>query len=219
MSVRKIVLFVATLAACTAAHCRGNPQVVLPVARIEAEKGEMLPDAKGGRAGPYDKIAGTSGGSILAFFSRGRGVRYGKTPAPAKWVAVCFGTNNGGNDATVQFFDGDRHLGDVVFPDTGDFHVLRDIEVAKLDIPAGADLRIVAPNLPVNIDYIDLYDTDARPVIPDARPPSPPVAELREKLFAGGYGKFDEIVLLINAGVLVIDHVDDQFFDPVVIKV
>ena len=62
--------------------------------RIEAEKGEMLPDAKGGKAGPYDKIAGTSGGSILAFFSRGRGVRYGKTPVAAKWVAVCFGTNN-----------------------------------------------------------------------------------------------------------------------------
>ena len=40
--------------------------------RIEAEKGEMLPDAKGGKAGPYDKIAGTSGGGILAFFSRGR---------------------------------------------------------------------------------------------------------------------------------------------------
>ena len=162
--------------------------------RIEAEKGEMLPDAKGGKAGPYDKIAGTSGGSILAFFSRGRGVRYGKTPVAAKWVAVCFGTNNGGNDATVQFFDGDRHLGDVVFPDTGDFHVLKDVEVAKIDIPAGADLRIVAPNLPVNIDYIDLYDTDARPVLPDARPPATPVGELRDKLFAGAYGAFDEIV-------------------------
>ena len=154
----------------------------------------MLPDAKGGKAGPYDKIAGTSGGSILAFFSRGRGVRYGKTPVAAKWVAVCFGTNNGGNDATVQFFDGDRHLGDVVFPDTGDFHVLKDVEVAKIDIPAGADLRIVAPNHPVNIDYIDLYDTDARPVLPDARPPAPPVGELRDKLFAGAYGAFDEIV-------------------------
>ena len=154
----------------------------------------MLPDAKGGKAGPYDKIAGTSGGSILAFFSRGRGVRYGKTPVAAKWVAVCFGTNNGGNDATVQFFDGDRHLGDVVFPDTGDFHVLKDVEVAKIDIPAGADLRIVAPNLPVNIDYIDLYDTDARPVLPDARPPATPVGELRDKLFAGAYGAFDEIV-------------------------
>ena len=45
--------------------------------RIEAEKGEMLPDAKGEKAGPYNKIPGTSGGSILAFFRDGKGVRYG----------------------------------------------------------------------------------------------------------------------------------------------
>ena len=185
-SIKQILSFI--LSAFLSVACAAAPF------RIEAEKGEMLPDAKGGKAGPYDKIAGTSGGSILAYFSRGRGVRYGKTPVAAKWVAVCFGTNNGGNDATVQFFDGDRHLGDVVFPDTGDFHVLKDVEVAKIDIPVGADLRIVAPNLPVNIDYIDLYDTDARPVLPDARPPAPPVGELRDKLFAGAYGAFDEIV-------------------------
>ena len=49
--------------------------------RIEAENGEMLPDAKGGAARPYDKIAGVSGGKILAFFSHGRCVRYGKVPA------------------------------------------------------------------------------------------------------------------------------------------
>ena len=49
--------------------------------RIEAENGEMLPDDKGGKAGPYRKIAGASGGGILAFFSYGKGVRYGKVPA------------------------------------------------------------------------------------------------------------------------------------------
>ena len=153
----------------------------------------MLPDAQGGKARPYDKIAGVSGGRILAFFSRGRGVRYGKVPA-AKWVAVCFGTNSGGHDATVRFFDGERHLGDVTFPDTGDFLVLKDVEVAKIAIPAGADLRIVAPDRAVNIDYIDLYDTEKRPAVPDARPPAPPVAELRDKLLAGDYGAFDEVV-------------------------
>jgi len=161
--------------------------------RIEAEKGEMLPDARGVKAGPYDKIPGTSGGSILAFFRDGKGVRYGKVPA-AKWLVIAFSTDNGGKDATVQFFDGDKHLGDVVFPDTGDFHRIDDVEIAKLAIPAGADLRIVAPKLPVNIDYIDLYDTDKKPVVPGMRPPAPPVEELREKLFAGAYGDVEEIL-------------------------
>ena len=161
--------------------------------RIEAEKGEMLPDAKGEKAGPYNKIPGTSGGSILAFFRDGKGVRYGKVPA-AKWLVIAFSTDNGGKDATVQFFDGDKHLGDVVFPDTGDFHRIDDVEIAKLAIPAGADLRIVAPKLPVNIDYIDLYDTDKKPVVSGLRPPAPPVAELREKLFAGEYGDVEEIL-------------------------
>ena len=161
--------------------------------RIEAENGEMLPDDKGGKAGPYRKIAGASGGGILAFFSYGKGVRYGKVPA-AKWVAVAFSTNSGGDGATVRFFDGERHLGDITFPDTGDYHVINNVEIAKIEIPAGADLRIVAPDRAVNIDYIDLYDTDAQPVIPDARPPAPLVAELREKLFAGHYGTYDEIV-------------------------
>ena len=145
--------------------------------RIEAEKGEMLPDARGEKAGPYTKIPGTSGGSILAFFRDGKGVRYGKVPA-AKWLVIAFSTDNGGKDATVQFFDGDKHLGDVVFPDTGDFLRIDDVEIAKLAIPAGADLRIVAPRLPVNIDYIDLYDTDEKPVVSGLRPPAPPVAEL-----------------------------------------
>ena len=84
--------------------------------------------------------------------------------------------------------------GDVVFPDTGDFHRIDDVEIAKLAIPAGADLRIVAPKLPVNIDYIDLYDTDKKPVVSGLRPPAPPVAELREKLFAGAYGNVEEIL-------------------------
>ena len=162
--------------------------------RIEAEKGEMLPDARGMKAGPYDKIPGTSGGSILAFFSNGRGVRYGKTPVAAKWVAVAFSTDNGGKDAKLQFFDGAKHLGDVMFPDTGDFHQIRDVETVRIAIPKGADLRIVAPELPVNIDYLDLYDTDEKPSVPGLRPPAPSVAELREKLFAGAYGKFDEVV-------------------------
>ena len=162
--------------------------------RIEAEKGEMLPDARGVKAGPYDKIPGTSGGSILAFFSNGRGVRYGKTPVAAKWVAVAFSTDNGGKDAKLQFFDGAKHLGDIMFPDTGDFHQIRDVETARIAIPKGADLRIVAPGLPVNIDYIDLYDTDEKPSVPGLRPSAPSVAELREKLFAGAYGKFDEVV-------------------------
>ena len=160
--------------------------------RIEAEKGEMLP-GKGAKPGPYDKIPGTSGGSILAFFRDGGAVYYGKVPA-AKWVVVAFSTDNQGKDATVQFFDGTNLLGTVVFPDTGDFHQIEDVEIAKLAIPAGADLRIVAPGLPVNIDYIDLYNTDERPVVSSKRPPAPSVAELREKLFAGEYGKFDEIV-------------------------
>ena len=120
-------------------------------------------------------------------------MRYGKVPA-AKWLVIAFSTDNGGKDATVQFFDGDKHLGDVVFPDTGDFLRIEDVEIAKLAIPAGADLRIVAPRLPVNIDYIDLYDTDEKPVVSDLRPPAPPIAELREKLFAGDYGTFDEVV-------------------------
>ena len=84
-----------------------------PAVRIEAEKGEMLPDAKGEKAGPYNKIPGTSGGSILAFFRDGKGVRYGKVPA-AKWLVIAFSTDNGGKDATVQFFDGDRFH--AVFP-------------------------------------------------------------------------------------------------------
>ena len=151
--------------------------------RIEAEKGEMLPDARGVKAGPYDKIPGTSGGSILAFFSNGRGVRYGKTPVAAKWVAVAFSTDNGGKDAKLQFFDGAKHLGDIMFPDTGDFHQIRDVETARIAIPKGADLRIVAPGLPVNIDYIDLYDTDEKPSVPGLRPPAPPVAEDRRKLY------------------------------------
>ena len=180
----KKILFVIALAGLSAAAA--------PF-RIEAEKGEMLPDAKGEKAGPYNKIPGTSGGSILAFFRDGKGVRYGKVPA-AKWLVIAFSTDNGGKDATVQFFDGDKHLGDVVFPDTGDFHRIDDVEIAKLAIPAGADLRIVAPRLPVNIDYIDLYDTDKKPVVSGLRPPAPPVAELREKLFAGAYGNVEEIL-------------------------
>ena len=160
--------------------------------RIEAEKGEMQP-GKGAKPGPYDKIPGTSGGAILAFFRDGGAVHYGKVPA-AKWVVVAFATDNQGKDATVQFFDGTNLLGNVVFPDTGDFHRIEDVEIAKLAIPAGADLRIVAPGLPVNIDYIDLYDTEERPVVPDMRPPAPSVAELRERLFKGEFGTFDEIV-------------------------
>ena len=159
--------------------------------RVEAECGEMLPNAKGQRAGSYDKIPGTSGGKILAFFSFGKGVQYGKVPG-AKWVAVAFATNNGGKNAKLQLFDGDRHLGDMEFPDTGDFHVIADVKVARLDVPKDARLRIVAPELPVNIDYIDLYDSDARPVLPGVS--APPVDELRDKLFAGAFGAFDEIV-------------------------
>jgi hypothetical protein len=175
--------------ACAAA---GGPSV--PVARLEAENGEMLPDGRGAKAGPYDKIPGTSGGSILAFFSGGRGVRYGKTSVAAKWVAVAFSTDNGGKDAKLQFFDGAKHLGDIMFPDTGDFHQIRDVETARIDIPKGADLRIVAPELPVNIDYIDFYDTDEKPSVPGLRPPAPSVAELREKLFAGEFGDVEEIL-------------------------
>ena len=187
MNVLKITLpFALAVAALAAAPA--------PVSRIEAEKGEMLPNAHRQKPGPYDKIPGTSGGSILAFFRDGKGVRYGKTPAAAKWVVVAFGTDNNGRDAVVKFFDGEKHLGDISFPDTGDFHQIRDVEIARMDIPAGADLRIVAPGDAVNIDYIDLYDTEQRPVIADMRPPAPSVAELRDKLFAGEYGKFDEIV-------------------------
>ena len=72
--------------------------------------------------------------------------------------------------------------------------VSKSLETARIAIPKGADLRIVAPGLPVNIDYIDLYDTDEKPSVPGLRPSAPSVAELREKLFAGEYGKFDEVV-------------------------
>ena len=190
----KIASLLVSVAAFSCASSAAVSEKSAPAFRIEAEKGEMLPDARGVKAGPYDKIPGTSGGSILAFFSGGRGVRYGKTPVAAKWVAVAFSTDNGGKDAKLQFFDGAKHLGDVMFPDTGDFHQIRDVETARIDIPKGADLRIVAPGLPVNIDYIDLYDTDEKPSVPGLRPPAPSVAELREKLFAGEYGKFDEVV-------------------------
>ena len=70
----------------------------MPVARLEAENGEMLPDGRGAKAGPYDKIPGTSGGSILAFFSGGRGVRYGKTSVAAKWFRHRHGRGHTGAD-------------------------------------------------------------------------------------------------------------------------
>ena len=184
--------FAAAVALPLACAAAGGSSV--PVARLEAENGEMLPDGRGAKAGPYDKIPGTSGGSILAFFSGGRGVRYGKTSVAAKWVAVAFSTDNGGKDAKLQFFDGAKHLGDIMFPDTGDFHQIRDVETARIDIPKGADLRIVAPELPVNIDYIDFYDTDEKPSVPGLRPPAPSVAELRERLFAGEFGDVEEIL-------------------------
>lgn len=184
--------FAAAVALPLACAAAGGSSV--PVARLEAENGEMLPDGRGAKAGPYDKIPGTSGGSILAFFSGGRGVRYGKTSVAAKWVAVAFSTDNGGKDAKLQFFDGAKHLGDIMFPDTGDFHQIRDVETARIDIPKGADLRIVAPELPVNIDYIDFYDTDEKPSVHGLRPPAPSVAELREKLFAGEFGDVEEIL-------------------------
>jgi len=161
--------------------------------RLEAEKGTMLPDAHGAKAGPYDKIPGASGGAILAFFRDGKGVQYGKVPA-AKWLAISFATDNNGKDATVRFYDGEKLLGDVVFPDTCDFHQLNDVKLARIDIPEGADLRIVAPELPVNIDYFDFYDTEKAPSLPGVKPPAPSVAELRERLLAGEYGKFDEVV-------------------------
>ena len=81
--------------------------------RLEAEKGTMLPDANGAKAGPYDKIPGSSGGAILAFFRDGKGVQYGKVPA-AKWLAISFATDNNGQNATVRFYDGKKHLGDRV---------------------------------------------------------------------------------------------------------
>ena len=72
-----------------AAFLLGSLPATAAAFRIEAEKGEMLPDAKGEKAGPYNKIPGTSGGSILAFFRDGKGVRYGKVPA-AKWLVIAF---------------------------------------------------------------------------------------------------------------------------------
>ncbi|MBO4286901.1 MAG: PD40 domain-containing protein [Kiritimatiellae bacterium] len=175
--------------ACEKAGKAAAPPVPL---RLEAENGEMLPNVKGEKPGPYQQIPGVSGGAILAFFQQGKGVRYGKPPAAAKWVVACFGTNNGGKDAKVQFFDGERYLGEMVFPDTGDFHQLQDFQVARIEIPKDADLRIVAPELPVNIDYFDFYDTEQPPALP--KPNIPRVEELRDKLFAGEYGTFDEII-------------------------
>ena len=118
--------------ACAAAE---GPSV--PVARLEAENGEMRPNARGEKPDSYDKIPGVSGGKILAFFRDGKAVQYGKVPA-AKWMAIAFSTDNGGKSATIQFFDGDKHLGDVEFPDTGDFHVIADVKVVRLDIPKDA---------------------------------------------------------------------------------
>ncbi|MBP5509284.1 MAG: PD40 domain-containing protein [Kiritimatiellae bacterium] len=183
-----------SLTVCAETTCEkaGKNDAAPPSQRIEAENGEMLPDAHGGKPEPYDKLTGVSGGKILAFFRHGRGVGYGKTTSAAKWVVACFGTNNGGKDAKVQFFDGDRHLGDMVFPDTGDFHQLQDFQLARIEIPKGANLRIVAPELAVNIDYFELYDTEKPPALPQAA--ALPVEQLRDKLLAGEYGTFDEIV-------------------------
>ncbi|MBR0067543.1 MAG: hypothetical protein IJQ00_08095, partial [Kiritimatiellae bacterium] len=95
----KIASLLVSVAVFSCASSAAVSEKSAPAFRIEAEKGEMLPDARGVKAGPYDKIPGTSGGSILAFFSGGRGVRYGKTSVAAKWVAVAFSTDNGGKDA------------------------------------------------------------------------------------------------------------------------
>ena len=60
MPIKQILSFI--LSAFLSVACAAAPF------RIEAEKGEMLPDAKGGKAAPDVQNAGTSGGSILAFF-------------------------------------------------------------------------------------------------------------------------------------------------------
>ena len=159
--------------------------------RLEAESGTMVKGPRGAMPGPYREIPGSSGGAILAFFRDGGAVRYGKVPA-AKWIVVSFATNNEGKDATVQFFDGTNHLGNVVFEDTTDFHRFDDLKLARIDIPEGANLRIVAPGLPVNIDYFDFYDTEKQPTLPEGKFPS--VESLQERLIAGEYGKFDEVV-------------------------
>lgn len=159
--------------------------------RLEAENGTKVKSPRGPMPGPYREIPGSSGGAILAFFRDGGAVHYGKVPA-AKWLAVSFATDNQGKNATVQFFNGTNLLGNVVFEDTGDFHQLNDVKLARLDIPEGADLKIVAPGLPVNIDYFDFYNTEKPPTLPPSKFPS--VESLQKRLLDGEYGKFDEIV-------------------------
>ncbi|MBP5319474.1 MAG: PD40 domain-containing protein [Kiritimatiellae bacterium] len=158
--------------------------------RIESESGTLLPAPDGSKARVYTELPDTSGGAILAYFQDGRGVRYEKVPA-AKWILFSFATGNGGKVAKLQFFDGERHLGDIEFPDSGDFHVM-SLHLAKFTIPEGADLRIVAPSLPVNLDYMAFYNTDEPPALP--KETAEPVEALYDRLLAGDFGKVDEIV-------------------------
>ena len=186
------LLFVCATAFCAGECVKAGDAATVPARmRLEAESGKMLPNEKGQKPGPYDKIPGASGGAILAFFSYGKSVQYDPVKA-AKWVVCSFATDNGGKTARLQFYDGEKHLGDIDFPDTGDFHQFNDLKLARLDIPEGARLRIVAPSLPVNLDYIDFYDTDRPPKLPESDTAS--VDELRDRLLDGAFGKFDEIV-------------------------
>ena len=173
-----------------------------PVVRIEAENGECLPGKNGVKASAY-KMRGTSRDAILAYFEDGRGVLYKNVPQ-AKWIAIAFATNvktfkgSNGKTATVRFFDGERHLGDVELPDTGDYNHIENMFLARMDIRAGCNLRVVAPGAPVNIDFFDLYDCDGRPVLPKNSLIAPPIDELRDRLLAGEFGKFDEIVFAVR---------------------
>ncbi len=168
--------------------CAGS---VIAQTKIEAESGTILPAPDGKKAEVYTKIANASGGAILAYFQEGRGVQYAKVPA-AKWILFSYGTQSNGKKARLQFFDGDTHLGDVEFPDSGDYHTMSSY-LAKFSVPEGARLRIVAPSLPVNLDSMTFYNTDKPPEQPE-EDKVPAVGTLYDKLLAGDFGKVDEIV-------------------------
>lgn len=167
--------------------CAGS---VLAQTKIESESGTLLPAPDGKMAGIYTQIPDSSGGAILAYFQEGRGVQYGKVPA-AKWILFSFATQSNGQKPRLQLFDGDTHLGDVEFPDSGDYHTMC-LHLAKFTVPEGARLRIVAPSLPVNLDYMVFYNTDQPPELP--KESAIPVGTLRERLLAGDFGEVDEIV-------------------------
>ena len=158
---------------------------------IEAEDGRYLRAPDGKLAGPYAKQPRASGGKVLAFFQEGRGVSYGSAPR-AKWIRLVFATDSRGALPPLEFFDGTNRLCQIKVPDTGSYFEYVE-QVFPVDLPACADLRLVAPGLPINIDCFELADGDTPPPLKD-----PPVLgaglQLLSSLRKGAYGKVDEIL-------------------------